>query len=233
VDVYSLCVAQSEANLNGKGYSVADEKRILNALGRGLLKEFPNPNRVGCPGAQVLRKIASREMPLLEAEKWLDHLGSCSPCYGDFLQFQTESRQRRTRLIFAIAASVLIVAGLTTFVLLRQRQQQIARTVLDLRDRSLSRGPELPSTEPPLQIPRNVAHLDIYLPLGSSDGLYEVRVTSVRNEVLFSGGGDAKLNAGVTVLPVDLRMSLAGPSDYFLEIRRPDSQWVSFPLQIR
>ena len=61
----------SEANLNGKGYSAADERRILDALGRGLLKEFPNPERIGCPGDEVLKKIASHEMPLSEAEKWL------------------------------------------------------------------------------------------------------------------------------------------------------------------
>src|SRR5215470_2023799 len=114
-DVYSQCVAQSEAKLNAKGYSDAHEKRILDALGRGLLKEFPNPNRVGCPGAEVLRKIASREMALSEAEKWLDHLGACSPCYRDFLELQAKYRQRRTRMIFAVAASVLIVVGVATW----------------------------------------------------------------------------------------------------------------------
>ena len=63
---------QRESDLNAKGYSERDEKRILDALGRGLLKEFPNPDRAGCPGSDVLRKIASHEMPLPEAEKWLE-----------------------------------------------------------------------------------------------------------------------------------------------------------------
>jgi len=49
-----------------------EEQKLLDALGRGLLKEFPNPERSGCPGADVLKRIASRTMPLNEAEKWLD-----------------------------------------------------------------------------------------------------------------------------------------------------------------
>lgn len=65
---------ESEANLKAKGYSTADERRFLDALGRRLLKEFPNPDRVGCSGSDVLKRIASHKMPLSEADKWLDHL---------------------------------------------------------------------------------------------------------------------------------------------------------------
>ncbi len=226
-------VEESEAKLNGKGYSTAEEKRILDALGRGLLKEFPNPNRVGCPGSEVLKRISSREMPLSEAEKWLDHLGSCSPCYRDFSQLRTAYRQRRTRMILAAAASVLIVVGLTTWAMLRQHNGGQISAVVDLRDRSMARGTEPPVTEPALQLPRNVAHLDIYLPLGSNDGPYDLRISSVGNELFFSGTGVAKLNEGVTVLPIDLGRSLAKPGDYLLQIRRHNSEWVSFSVQIR
>jgi hypothetical protein len=69
-------------------YSHNEEARILEALGRGLLKEFPNPTRTGCPPPEILKGIASHEVPLSEAENWLDHLTSCSPCYRDFCQFR-------------------------------------------------------------------------------------------------------------------------------------------------
>src|SRR5947209_539723 len=82
---------------------------ILAALGRSLLKDFPNPDRIGCPGPEVLKRISSHEMNLSEAEKWLDHLTSCSPCYRDFSQFQTAYRSRRTRTLVAIAATILLV----------------------------------------------------------------------------------------------------------------------------
>lgn len=35
--------------------------------------------------------------PLSKAEKWLDHLTSCSPCYRDFFQFQAARRGQGTR----------------------------------------------------------------------------------------------------------------------------------------
>src|SRR5438874_13342882 len=88
--------SQREVSLNGKTYSRSDETRILDALVRGLLKDFPNPERIGCPGADVLEKIASHDMPLSVAQNWLDHLGSCSPCYAAFNLFgEAFQRQRR------------------------------------------------------------------------------------------------------------------------------------------
>jgi hypothetical protein len=79
--------------LNAMGYSESDEERFLKVLGRGLLEEFPNPTRTGCPPAEVLKSIASHEMPLSEAAEWLDHLTTYSPCYTDFCQFQSIRRR--------------------------------------------------------------------------------------------------------------------------------------------
>jgi hypothetical protein len=77
-----------EEFLSAMGYSESDDERFLKALGQGLREEFPNPTRSGCPPCDVLKRIAGHEMPLSEAENWLDHLCSCSPCYGDFCKFR-------------------------------------------------------------------------------------------------------------------------------------------------
>ncbi len=74
------------------GYSESDEERFLKVLGRGLREEFPNSKRSGCPPSDVLKRIACHEMPLSEAENWLDHLTSCSPCYIDFCRYQVAHR---------------------------------------------------------------------------------------------------------------------------------------------
>jgi hypothetical protein len=171
-------------------------------------------------------------MPLSEAQTYLEHLGACSPCYRDFLELQSKYRRRRARMIFALAASVLIVVGLATWAMMRQHNQQIARAVVDLRDRSMARGTETPPAEPPLEIPQNVSHLSIYLPLGSSDGSYDVRIISARSEPLSSGSGNAKLEKGVTILNIDLA-PLSSRGSYLLQIRRKGSEWISFPLQVR
>src|SRR5215472_3489093 len=147
---------QREANLNGKTYSKRDEKRILDVLGRGLLKDFPNPERIGCPDTDVLKRIASHEMPLSDAEKWLDHLGSCSPCYADFKRLQKANESRRRQMVLALAAGILLAVAVTGW-LHRWNPNLTAQTaVLDLRDRSISRGAEANPAEPPLEISRTV-----------------------------------------------------------------------------
>jgi hypothetical protein len=206
---------------------------VLAALGQGLKDEFPNPDRVGCPGRDIVAAIAAHMMPLSQAESHLNHLTSCSPCYQDFLQFQAEHRRRRARMIFAVAASVLIVAALATWATLRPHGPQIASKIVDLRDRSMTRGTEPPPSEPRLEIPRNITHLDIYLPLGSSEGSYEVRLTSISGETVFAVTGEAKLEQGTTALRIALGRPLTMPGNYFLQLRRPSSEWASFPLRIR
>src|SRR5215471_7710517 len=69
---------------------------MLDVLSKGLSSgEFPNPERVGCPGTSILEGIASHRIPLAEAEKWLDHLGSCSPCFQEFTAIRNQRRRRR------------------------------------------------------------------------------------------------------------------------------------------
>jgi hypothetical protein len=221
--------------LNAKGYSTRDERRLLDALGRGLLKEFPNPERTGCPGADVLKRIACRTMPLNEAGKWLDHLGSCSPCYSDFSRFRKVHEFRRRRTVLAIAASVLVAAGIAGwFLLQRHNESLIAQTVvLDLRNRSRARGTEPLPDELPLEIPRTVSHLEIYLPLGSTDGSYDLRVSTLHGLLLFSGKGVARIEQGATLLPVDVNLRSVDPALYVLQVQQNGSGWNSYPLRIK
>jgi len=207
----------------------------LDALGRGLLKEFPNPGRIGCPGAGVLKKIASHEMPLSEAEKWLDHLGSCSPCYSDFSAFRAAYQRYRTRSVLAIAASILIVAILAGWaLLLRQKEPLVAQTaVLDLRSRSIPRGTETNPAEPPLEVNRAVKHLNINLPLGSNEGAYEVRIVARSGESILTTSGMAKVNDRITSLQVAVNLSSSQSGEYILQVRKVGFEWNSFPLVLR
>jgi hypothetical protein len=226
---------QREADLNGKGYSERDEKRILDALGRGLLKEFPNPDRAGCPGSDVLRKIASHEMPLPEAEKWLDHLTSCSPCYSDFSQFQAAYQRRRIQTVLAIAASILIGLSLAGWALfLKQKEPPVVQTaVLDLRNRSIPRGTEQNPAEPPLEINHAATHWNIYLPLGSSEGQYDIRLFTDSGDLLVSTKADAKLTEGVAVIQISVDLSSRSPGQCVLRLTRNGAQESSYVVELR
>jgi len=226
---------QREASLNGKAYSDRDERRILDALGRGLLKEFPNPDRTGCPGSAVLKRIASHEMTLAEAEKWLDHVTSCSPCYREFSELQAGYRHRRMQTILAIAASILIVVGVAGWALFfKQKGPPVLQTaVLDLRNRSIPRGGEPNPGEQPLEVSRAVRHLNVYLPLGSAEGPYEVRIATTTGRAVFTTEGVASLKDGLTSIQADADLSSVSPGQYVFQVRRPDSEWNSYPLMLR
>jgi hypothetical protein len=226
---------QREAGLNAKGYSERDEKRILDALGRGLLEEFPNPERAGCPGSDVLKRIASHEMPLAEAERWLDHLTSCSPCYSDFSQFQAAYQRRRIQTVLAIAASILMGLSLAGWVLLqRHNETLVAQTaVLDLRNRSLPRGTEANPVEPPLVVSRAAAHWNIFLPFGSDAGPYDIRLLAGSGELLVSTKADAKLTEGVAAIQISVDLSSRSPGQCVLRLTRNGSQESSYVVELR
>lgn len=226
---------QMEDHLNTMGYSDREEARILEVFSRGLLREFPNPDRHGCPPSEVLKRIASHEMPLSESEKWLDHLGSCSPCYRDYLDLRAASRKRLQWAWFAVAAgvllSLLVVGGIHFF-----KHQGLApaqTAVLDLRYRSARRGAEQASAEAALEVSRYASLWDIQLPLGSADGPYEVRLTTEQGEQVLATRGVATITEGVTLLRVEARLSSANPGRYVLQLREPTLAWNSYAVIVQ
>lgn len=174
-------------------------------------------------------------MPLSEADKWLDHLGSCSPCYADFKRFQETHEWRRRRMLLAVAAGVLVGLSVTGWALLHKRSDNLtAQTaVLDLRERSHARGIETNPNEQPLELSLKVSELIILLPLGSSEGTYDVRVATLSDKTVFVVGGNATLEDQVTSLKIALRLSSLSRGKYLLQIRRRESEWTTYPLILR
>lgn len=174
-------------------------------------------------------------MPLIEAEKWLDHLGSCSPCYGDFSRFRKTYELRRKRTLLAVAASILIAAGIGGWVLLQKHNEGlVAQTaVLDLRNRSLPRGTEANPVEPPLMVSRGAAHWNIFLPFGSDAGPYDIRLLAGSGELLVSTKADAKLTEGVAAIQISVNLSSRSPGPCVLRLTRNGSQESSYVVELR
>lgn len=225
---------EREDQLNTMGYSDREENRILEVLGRGLLTEFPNPAREGCPPSDVLKRIASHDMPLSEAEKWLDHLGSCSACYGEYLDLRAANRKRLQWALFALAAGILLsilVVGQIHFS--KYNELPPAQTaVLDLRNRSVARGAEQGPAEAPLEVSRYASQWDIQLPLGSPAGPYELRLTTAQGEQIFAARGTATITGGITSLRVQVKLSSASAGQCLLRLRRPTSVWYSYSVAV-
>jgi hypothetical protein len=174
-------------------------------------------------------------MPLEEVERWLNHLGSRSPCYKDFSELRKVREVQRKRTLLAIAASILVAIGIASWVLVqRHNESLVAQTaVLDLSSRSVSRSPEPNPGEQPLELRRGFSQLNIYLPLGSPEGAYEVRIVTTGGDALLKIGGTARLKDGITLLQVRGKPTLPRHGQCTLQIRKPPAELSSYPLVLR
>jgi len=221
-------VLKAQEEFNG------EEKRILDLLGRGLSRDFPNPQRVGCPDSAVLRGIAAHKVPLSEADRWLTHFSSCSPCFQEFTQFRKQAVVRRRTQIWLAAAAVFIFAIAGWFwVRTRPPVQTAVIVVLDLRGRATVRGENPPDTsQPPLEAPRNAKGLNLELPIGSNEGAYDVVLLNPSGDELFRTSATAKLEDHIVVLRADVDLAGVSPGSYFLGLRQRGLEWMRFPIRV-
>ena len=207
----------------------------MDVLARGLSREFPNPERVGCPDSSILRGIASHKLPLSQAAPWFDHLSACSPCFQDFNKFHREAtgQRRRVQVWLAAAAVLLFAFGGLLWVRSRPSGRTAAVVVLDLRGRAAVRGGSTPETsQPSLEVPRNAMSLNLDLPIGSNEGAYDVALLSPNGAELFRTSATAKLEDHIVVLRADVNLAGVPPGSYFLGLRQPSLEWMRFPIRV-
>ena len=102
-----------------------------------------------------------------------------------------------------------------------------------MRDRSVPRGGEANAGEQPLEVSREVKRLNVYLPLGSAEGPYELRIATATGSAIFTTNDVASLKDGVTSIEAAVDLSSASSGRYVLQIRKPNSEWNSYPLFLR
>jgi hypothetical protein len=203
-------------------------------MGKGLSRDFPNPQRVGCPDSALLRRIALRKVPLSEADRWLNHFSSCSPCFQEFTQFRKQAvERRRTRAWLTVAAVLIFAVADWLWVRNRPSPQTSATVVLDLRERSLARG-ENPTgaKEVALEIPRTARHLIVDLPIGSKEGSYDLALLNEAGDEVLRATGTAKLEDHVVVLRAEIDIRNLSPGFYFVGLRQLGPEWNRYPTRV-
>ena len=208
---------------------------MLEILRQGLATEFPNPERIGCPGSSLLKGIAQGKVSLTEAEPWLGHLGSCSPCFKEFKEFRRQSTNQRRRVLTLVATAALLLFAVGGWLWVRARHSvQTTETAgLDLRERSVARGQNPSDTsQAPVEIPRTTKHLVLDLPIGSKEGPYDVGLLTDAGEELLRATGTAELRDHIIRLRVDVDLSSVGPGTYSLGVRQPSLEWSRYPIRV-
>jgi hypothetical protein len=207
----------------------------LDLLARGLSREFPNPQRVGCPGPAVLRSIALHKLPLSEADPWLDHLSSCSPCFQEFSEIRRQKAGQRKLAQMWLAAAAMVLLAIGGWLWLRSRQsgQTAAVVVLDLRGRAALRGENPPETsQPPLDVSRKARTLTLDLPIGSNEGAYDIALINPSGAEVFRTSAMAKLEDQMVILRADVDLAGVPPGSYFLGVRQPGLEGMRFRVRL-
>ena len=68
--------------------------RLKKQLQDSILRDYPNPERKGCPGDAVLKELAERPLDqAVEGDPRWHHVTHCSECYREFLTFNNAFRR--------------------------------------------------------------------------------------------------------------------------------------------
>jgi hypothetical protein len=226
--------------------------KLQRAVQDAILQNYPNPDRVGCPGAEVLRTLATERLTRDRDPAW-EHVTHCSPCYAEYLALVErveQSRRRRNRVVRAAGLAALFALGFWIRGLVApsadqpnapevvqqpatDQEPEVIAAVLNLESQSATRGGSTGAAEPGEEIqrlPRGRLALSIYLPRGSEPGPYEVRILpeSGSGEPLLSVSGEAHIQKGLTRLDVSSDFSRLPPGRYVLATRREGLSWRNF-----
>ena len=212
-----------------------EEKQLREALRRTFLDGYPNPERKGCPGPEILKVIASGKLTLEEAEPWIQHLSACSPCTREFSEFRKDHQRRMSLWVSSIAASVVLAAAIVTWLLVRSplTPGHLQPVTIDLSNYATLRGPEGNAPNPPLQLTKGYLNLTLYLPAGSEPGTYDVQVVREPGQPLWSAQGEATFENYKATLRVKVDLSRFSPGLYLLAFRRQDRSWTYIPLVLK
>jgi hypothetical protein len=109
----------------------------------------------------------------------------------------------------------------------KQKPPELQVALLDLRQRGPTRG-ETTNAEGDLLLPRGRLKLSIYLPIGSDEGNYEVRISG-QGQAL-NAKGRASVKNRITVLTLNTDTSSFEAGRYSLAIRQ--ARWGSYRYSI-
>jgi hypothetical protein len=224
--------------------SMADEitddelKALHRAVQEAALKAYPNPERKGCPGTQVLQQMARLRVP--PEHKAYSHVQTCSPCLRELLDLQKaksqEQRSFKNRALLAACFALFLVGAI--FLQWRTRQNlPMPSAVINFSTTSVDRGSE-PEGKPKQELQsfqRKSLLLTVYLVPGSDDGAYDFQVLSPADgRVLENVSGTASISQGLTSLICKVDFSRLNPGMYKARVKRRSSvEWRSLTVELK
>ena len=220
-----------------------DIERVRKQLQESALREFPNPERIGCPDPETLGGMSRRIIQMTQDQ--LHHVTHCSPCFQTFLAIRQEMRQRRVvRIrIAAVACAAAIVIGAVIYwtgVVRPTPPVQIASVTtpatLDLRPLTENRGLEQEranTPKPQLILPRKHLRLTLYFPVGADEGQYALQLLDGQLRTLLKQHVTATLQDHIVTAVAELDLSSLSPGLYTIAIRKIGDEWRTYSVVLQ
>jgi hypothetical protein len=216
-----------------------DIERVRQELQESALREFPNPERTGCPAPTALEVMSRRRTQMTQEQ--LHHVTHCSPCLKAFLSIREEIRHRRVIRfrIAAMACAAAIALGVIvyTFTVRPASSPQMAviaaPATLDLRPLSEYRGTDpgrAADAKPKLTLPRKRLQLTLYFPVGADEGQYTLQLLDGQLHTLLKQSLSASLQNHIVSATADLDLRSVTPGVHTLAIRKTGDEWRTFPV---
>lgn len=219
-----------------------EQKERMRALfEQAARNDYPNPERIGCPGSAFLKTLATDRKSIPLTDPSIIHVARCSPCFDEFAAYRESARRQRfkRRTFMSIAGAVAALGTVSVGLKLSQNHSGQSgvykQLTIDLQDKGIQRGYETrqPSSGKP-SLPRDRLNLQIILPFASAEGDYEVQILRRNHEPTgLKASGHAGLREGRTILRVRIDLSTLPPEAYELGIRRVPFDWLPIPVQVR
>lgn len=220
----------------------AKYERLKKQLQASILRDYPNPERKGCPGDAVVRALATRPLSEnIEDDSNWHHITHCAECYREFLEFSQHAKQGATasrRMALGGIAAAIIVFGI--YLAIRgwspesERPQiadlQYRKTLVDIE--SMTRSGEA-NEKKPIVLEREPKELTVRLPVGSRSGTYEFQIRDASGKAVVSKRQGASIRDGTTEFVVLLNLSELAAGQYSMQVRRVPFDWTYYPVVLR
>lgn len=72
---------------------MGSEKELLEAFERIIHEDFPNPQRIGCPGHAALLKLAEASGQS-QQPRVVAHIRQCAPCFDELKELRRKMRDQ-------------------------------------------------------------------------------------------------------------------------------------------
>jgi hypothetical protein len=221
--------------------------RLKRQLQESILREYPNPERRGCPGNLVLGELARRPLDdALESDSNWQHAMHCSECYREFLGIRAAMKRRQKTRRAAVGVGLAAVVAVAAIIFSTNhpaggRRSTSPRTaepifhprLVDLQGRSMTRSDKGNGETNPILLGREREELKIQLPFGSRAGTYEIQFLNTANQPLLSVTAQARIDNGVTALTARMDLSNFEPGKYLLGIRQISYDWTYYPVLLQ